>query len=47
MIGRWIYRTFFKATLDRLELLLFIDRMDRKGRGYSEGAAREEIEKRR
>lgn len=45
MIGLWIYRTFFQATLDRLELVLFIDRMARKGYGFNELAARHEIEK--
>jgi len=44
MIGRWIYRTFFKSTFDRLELILFIDRMARNGIHYDEAAAKRDIE---
>lgn len=43
-LGLWVYRTFFKASLDRLELILFIDRMGRNGRGYDEASARRYLE---
>lgn len=39
-MGAWIYRIFFKATLNHLELILFIDRMSRKGHDYNYAAAR-------
>ena len=44
---KWIYRLLFKAALDRLELILFIDRENRAGHGWSEDAAKREMDLRR